>query len=811
MDRKSQPFKLPMGHINPSRVFKSDIQPSKNREFHIPTDEPTKSFQLPPISDEQINVVANSDNNIVVDSVAGSGKTTTILHLAKTMQDLGNSDIILLLTYNKKLKLETRKKIDLLGLKNIEAHSYHSCAVKYYDHECYDDYKLMHVVKSVSNMLAVSQNRASRLPPFTRIIIDEAQDMTELYFKFVCTLIRDIPTDRRFLKFAIIGDQFQSIFAFNGADKRFIQYADILFAAFTSISTWIPAQLSTSYRITRAMAGFINEVALKNDRLRANKDGGPVEYIICNTFGQYPSEIVHRALAQKDYKTGGRLYQNDDIFIIAPSVKSMKSPVRKVANYLSAMRIPIHVPGSDEEPLDEDILRGKVAFSTFHQVKGLERKVVFVFGFDASYFDFYAKNLARDVCPNTLYVAITRAMEQMYIFHHAGDDYLPFLDKDRLLETPGYMNMTIKEKIHTSSSRSVQTNINVADFTRHISAKVVCDAMGFFEYKEVAPSHLDIEIPIRIDSCKQPASKNTFLDSKSNKDTMTETVAEINGIALASYFEYISTFNMQILDELVKEYSRTNKLADIKGLVFENYSREESPLDYSFDMTPENLLRLANQYCAYRTEYIYKLNQIDRYDWLTDEHLVLAMERMKGHLSAECNFEIEVNTQKSILGKNVNGRLDIFDRKTNTLWEIKAVKTLKFDHLIQTAIYGYLFQKLLDIKPEYQAKYLDTKNFEDIKPLTFKTFNILSGQIFEVSFDPSSIEGMLEMIIYAKYFEGKSADDDEFVRELLQIQADCSRPFDPNRARTAPPPISKKIEAAESKSVEKILEDDFVF
>lgn len=737
------------------------------------------SFKLPPASDEQMNVVANSDSNVIVDSVAGSGKTTTILHLAKTMADLGKPDMILLLTYNKKLKLETRNKIDLLGLRNIEAHSYHSCAVKYYDHECFDDYKLIHVINGPPNS---ARHGVMRLPTFTRIIIDEAQDMTEVYFKFVCTIVRDLPIDRRALKFAIIGDKFQSIFAFNGADKRFIQYADTVFALFTGIHNWVSVKLSTSYRITRSMAAFVNQVVLKNDRLKAIKDGSPVEYIICNTFGKYPTEIVHKTIFQKDH-TGNRIYRNEDVFIIAPSVKSMNSPVRKVANYLSGLKIPIHVPGSDDEPLDEDVLRGKVVFSTFHQVKGLERKIIFLFGFDMSYFDFYAKNASHEVCPNTLYVALTRAMEQMFIFHHSKHDYLPFMDKDRMFDNQRYVNITQKEKVYNSSNKSIQTHVNVADLTRHISAKVICDAIGFFEHKEVVSAKTEIEIPIRVDS-----------SNKENKSVLTETVAEINGIALASYFEFVTTSNMQILDELVK-YGKT----DIKGLA-----------DEVFNMTPENLLRLANQYCAYRTEYIYKLNQIDKYDWLTEEHLEQALDRMKGYLSDECEFEIKVESFRPVLGKTINGRLDVYDKKSNTLWEIKAVKTLKFEHLIQTAIYGYLFQKALDTNPEYQIKYLQSDNFE-FKPFICKTFNILSGQIYEISFDPVGIEGMLEMIIYTKYFEGKSADDDTFVSGLLGIQHEYTQPFDMNRVRASTPILTKKIGNDESKVTSKILDDDFLF
>ena len=816
MDRKSQMFKTDEKLVESQPIFHQSTynQLTLNQISH----NYQPAFQLPPISEEQMFGISNSDSNLILDAVAGAGKTTFILYLAKIMQDMGKPDIFLLLTYNKKLKLETRKKIELLGLRNIEAHSYHSCAVKYYDRECYDDYKMIHVVNNLSNQLSVSQNKAMKLPPFTRIIIDEAQDMTELYYKFVCTIVRDIPGDKRLLKFAIIGDKFQSIFAFNGADRRFIQYADVLFAAFSGIPSWLPCKLSTSYRITRSMAGFINNIALKNDRLKAIKDGPPVEYIVCNTFGQFPSEIVYKVLTQSN-QHGKRMYSNDDIFILAPSVKSMKSPVRKVANYLSHMKIPIFVPGSDEEPLDEDVLRGKVVFSTFHQVKGLERKIVFVFGFDASYFDFYAKNLSKETCPNTLYVAITRAIEQMFIFHHNGHDYLPFIDKDRLLKdcrSGSYVNLTIKEKIHTSSSKSVQTNINVADLTRHISAKVICDAMGFFNYKEILPIQHEIEIPIRVDG--------------SNKDALTETVAEINGIALASYFEFVTTENMQILDELVKEYGRSGKLNEISGLLYEkpktsdlksvmkNLNRlslhdESPPLDYSFNMTPENLLKLANQYCSYRTEYIYKLAQINKYDWLSEQHLALAIDRMKAHLSSNCNFEIEVDTIKPILGKHVNGRIDIFDKESNILWEIKAVKSLKFEHLIQTVIYGYLFQKMLDSKPEYQMKYLGVDEKTPVEKIIAKgeikcrTFNILNGQILEVSFDPSAIEGMIDMIIYAKYFDGRTADDDEFVRELLHTQMEYSVPFDPNRVRSTPVLITKKIDQSDS----KILEDDFVF
>ena len=65
-------------------------------------------YKLPLISNEQANILTSFvNNNVLVDAVAGSGKTTTNLYIAKKFHKYN----ILLLTYNAKLKLETRKKV----------------------------------------------------------------------------------------------------------------------------------------------------------------------------------------------------------------------------------------------------------------------------------------------------------------------------------------------------------------------------------------------------------------------------------------------------------------------------------------------------------------------------------------------------------------------------------------------------------------------------------------------------------------------------------------------------------------------------
>ena len=67
----------------------------------------------------------------------------------------------------------------------------------------------------------------------------------------------------------------------------------------------------------------------------------------------------------------------DTIFILAPSVKSTKSPLRVLAQLVGTLNVPIFVPANDEDKLDDEIIKGKVVFSTYHSTKGLERENCF--------------------------------------------------------------------------------------------------------------------------------------------------------------------------------------------------------------------------------------------------------------------------------------------------------------------------------------------------------------------------------------------------------------------------------------------------
>ena len=411
-------------------------------------------------SEEQKNIIKLlENNNIVVDSVAGSGKTTTTLHIAKQFSELK----ILLLTYNSKLKTETREKIVKFNTPNIEVHSYHSFCVKYYDRKCFRDNEINKIIKE--------KKKSIHDIKYDLFVLDEAQDITPLYYK----LIRKIYMSNiiKNAKICILGDKNQSIYDFNNADNRFIIYANNCFA-FNDFN-WQSRQLSQSFRITHQMSEFVNNCMLDTNRIYSNKQGAKPEYIICNTFGDFrkqKSVPYEKILALLD------IYEPKDIFILAPSIKSASSPARKLENKLKTElkdKIPIYVPSNDDETIDSTVIENKLVISTFHQTKGLERKAVLLFGFDNSYFVYYKKGNNPKICANELYVACTRASEYIMLFHHYEHDFLPFLNVNKI---DNYTNFQVKLPLTIkNNNRNENVQTSPTDLCNHLPDEIVKECM----------------------------------------------------------------------------------------------------------------------------------------------------------------------------------------------------------------------------------------------------------------------------------------------------------------------------------------------
>ena len=160
-------------------------------------------LSLPIISNEQQNIVdiLKNGKNIIVNAVAGSGKTSVVLHIGIQNPNLR----ILQITYNSELKIEVRNKVQSLSINNIDVHSYHSLATTFYDKSAHTDI-IMHNICKNNKQISANKKHNNK---YDIIIIDELQDATKLY----CTFFKKFIIDSNNInsQFMFIGDSWQCI------------------------------------------------------------------------------------------------------------------------------------------------------------------------------------------------------------------------------------------------------------------------------------------------------------------------------------------------------------------------------------------------------------------------------------------------------------------------------------------------------------------------------------------------------------------------------------------------------------------------
>lgn len=755
---------------------------------------------MPQPSTEQKDIIEKIEkNNLIIDSVAGSGKTTTNLFIAKKY----NNKKILLLTYNKKLRLETNLKKEIYNINNLEVHTYHSFCVKYYDRVCFRDDVLLQIVRT--------NKKPIKNFSYNIIILDEAQDINPVYYGLVCKIFKDNkhlgevidfndnlePIYANNVRLCVLGDKNQSIYDFNNADNRFMIYGDKIFNF--NNDSWERLNLSTSFRVTKPISLFVNKCLLGDNRIKSEKEGRPVRYIICDTF-RYGSGRPYKEF--RYYMDKG--YSHDDIFILAPSVKSQKSPIRILANRISQKGIPIYVPNSDEEKLDEDILKNKLVFSTFHQVKGLERKVVIIFNFDYTYFKFFKQHVDPYICPNEIYVACTRALECLSVIHHYQNDYLPFVKRREIYN---YCYFEEDERISIQNNNKIK-NIKtpVTDLIKHMPVNILTDCLKYIDINIIQNKQNKINIPI-----------------KTQQGDLYENVSDITGIAIPAYLELKKTGNMTIYTKEI-----FNKKETSEYLFSDEETIEQHEIKYE-DINIKNilishLLYISAKWLAYTSGYIYKLNQIKDYNWITENNLEMCYNRLDKLISNKAIYEkkIEIENKKELYNRQLCGYIDCIDEKT--VWEFKCVEKIEQDHIIQLAVYMYLVENTKNSYVDNKLKYIKNKlsilniNLEQIEEITdeykdkiyfdiekikykdlddiieliynfnnekkietiyytengieykYKLMNILDNEIIEISSNMSKLKLLIENLIRNKYFNKTKKTDEEFINDINKIR-----------------------------------------
>jgi hypothetical protein len=581
------------------------------------------------------------------------------------------------------------------------------------------------------------------------IIMDEAQDITPTYYELICKIIHDNSTSSHQVQLCLLGDRFQSIYGFNMADCRYLTMADKLFNL--NSNPWARCYLSVSYRLTGEVAAFVNKCMagrLVINTVKSNK-----------CLPQYNIIDIHDAdkviFIIMKFLRGG--YKPGDIFILAPSIKiknyntvaehkeNQQSPIKKLENTLKKQHpdIPIYVPCTDSEKLDADVLAGKILFSTYHQSKGMERPIVLVYSFDESYFTYYKRDAVKTRMVNELYVATTRPSEHLVLLHGATNSNFQFITDDILKSTCRVMGTMrpSKKPIAKFSPAETRTSITVMDMLSHLNFSIILKALEFIEWTAVRNIGTKIKIPPKI----QTASGF-------------ENVSDISGTAIPAFYELRTRGNMTIYDRVIADiqangrlFDKLRKPFDVKTIRLDKLSIDE-------------LLFMANEYNATQTGYIFKTYQIQEYKWLSQQNLDECCRRLDSlGISSESLYEKNVSYKK---GVNILGCMDCVDG--DRVFEFKCVECIGYEHLLQLAIYMFLYESQLrrDILPN------DTilSRNPDILMKEYYLYNILNDNLIKITSTYSRLEAMYDFIMDSKNMSDQDMHDEEFIIRNIEIQ-----------------------------------------
>tara|TARA_B100000927_G_scaffold290838_1_gene290765 strand:+ start:516 stop:2633 length:2118 start_codon:yes stop_codon:yes gene_type:complete len=696
--------------------------------------------------EQQFIVDQIKDNkNVIVDAVAGTGKTTTILSLAEQLPKKS----MLQITYNKSLKHEVREKIKAREIKNLSIHTYHSLHYAYYSNTGYTDIEMYKSLKD--NLQPVM-----KIQHIDVLIVDEAQDMTLLYFRFLVKFLQDF---KKKVTLLVLGDVMQGLYQFKGSDSRFLSLANEIWdSKYLKKKEFVRTTMRMSYRITNEIASFVNNVMIGNERMLACRSDRKVVYI------RNSSTMLLKIVCGCINKLFEEGVKPQEIFILGPSVKGSKSIIRRLENILVQKDIRCHVPMMELDGGDERVSNGKIVFSTFHCVKGRERDYVFVVNFDNSYFTYYGRDMPKDVCPNTMYVANTRARKGLYVLEGDTSRYdspLPFLRKTHL---------EMKKEDYIDFRGTPQSLFSV---------KPEMD----YKLEHVTPTEIIKFIPVEVIEelsnlvdkmfiCEQEQSDELDIPSViETKNGYFEEISDMNGIAIPSMFydnlkkvfhDY-DEFKLEdcILYEMIDETKYTGKQLDM--FVIDYINKLPETIDNMSDY-----LKLASINVAVQESLYFRLKQIeeDEYNWLSDSVVNQCMKRLQDTISYDCQND-EPYPEHSIYEYNNEDLHEKIDRETslyipkkkfrfaarvdliteNTVWEIKTTSELTIDHKLQLIIYAWLWE----MRPQHEEK-------------IFRLYNIKNNHLLRLNASLDELNEVIKKILKCRYISGEAKSDADFVK-----------------------------------------------
>lgn len=398
-----------------------------------------------------INKAIKARKNVRVTAVAGSGKTTTVLGL------VGSKLNVLVLCYNNRLRAETQSRADtraeeleLFDQYTFHVHTFHSFCHSVLDEPLAStDIGIIKTVRAAEKDLTAFCMKHAGLFDYDVIIVDEAQDLNESYYRFIKILLACSEAT-----LCLIGDPRQAIYQFNGSEEKYLESPEQYFGReFQSMT------LSESFRLTKPMARFINgmygifrkskkeSVRLTEsiETIKPYEDAPKAVRIRSSKKSKLAPLIVQGNPKVKDLVKFISKFEPKDILILMYSVKRNPNKVSvKLANELKQKGIAVSFGNVPTDPETDN----SVLMISYHQSKGIERPIVILLDLNKFYFSITNESPLK--VPNLWYVALSRASK--YIVAYI-DGPFTFVDQGLHaigcpkqqgvpLEEPGELNWT---------------------------------------------------------------------------------------------------------------------------------------------------------------------------------------------------------------------------------------------------------------------------------------------------------------------------------------------------------------------------------
>jgi len=383
------------------------------------------------------------------------------------------------------------------------------------------------------------------------------------------------------------------------------------------------------------------------------------------------------------------------------------------------------------------------------------------------------------MCPNTLYVAATRATEGLYLLesnNYATDRPLEFLKKSHIeMKKCDYINFKGHHQTIFQDEEDMNINDNVVKKHRITPTELV---------KFISESVIETISPIIDRVFIKETDETITLDIPSVIETKKgyfEEVSDLNGIAIPCvYYDYLK----EAFSETEEEFDnipRGNVLFDVIDNAIDNMRMNDHIfLKEIVNSLPEKIetindyLYVANVSVAVQETLYFKLKQIDRdeYNWLTDDMVLACKNRLRDVIGPDCENTMP-SVEDTIIHESHEEQHEKIDEYLSTIfdetqqfrftgrvdlisetiaWELKCTSEITVEHLVQVIIYAWLWKMRHSYTEEYEEK-------------VFKIFNIKTGEILRLDATMDDLNTIITTLLKGKFEEPIKKTDEEFIED----------------------------------------------